>query len=440
MCRHGRVRRRSHACDMKGNHCSVLLTCLLTLLPWRGDCQTECGKGEYSTEEGQCVPCAECRPGEEPDRICGFGAGSGVTCRTCAPGTFSSSFATSPCIAHTQCEKRRRVQLSPGSQTTDAQCGDCLSGFFSPVAKSSSASTCFPCWLSPKDTAPCEGVKTLRPRSPRTIDAATKQDKMALNGTKEGVYGDSRTEYAVLAIVPVFCMMGLLGIFFCNLLKKKGYHCTSQKELDEEASPPEKNGNNPLCGLEENGNEDTIGVLVRLITEKKENAVALEELLKDYQSKQVSPPSIKAPHSRLHLLPEMPHICRHQHHLHTVQGPATRSGPSCTRCSQKKWTEVLLPPKPATVPTAGNGKVSRPLAKAGRPGEITILSVGRFRVARIPEQKQSPPEVKTVSEYSGGDSQRVPPDDRSEQRGLLCNTVRTTHQDVGNTSKLEDVI
>ncbi|GLD59619.1 tumor necrosis factor receptor superfamily member 19L [Lates japonicus] len=35
-------------------------------------------------------------------------------------------------------------------------------------------------------------------------------------------------------------------------------------------------------------NEDTISVLVRLITEKKENAAALEELLLEYESKQMA--------------------------------------------------------------------------------------------------------------------------------------------------------
>lgn len=35
---------------------------------------------------------------------------------------------------------------------------------------------------------------------------------------------------AVLTIVPVFCAMGLLGILVCNLLKKKGYHCTASKD------------------------------------------------------------------------------------------------------------------------------------------------------------------------------------------------------------------
>lgn len=84
------------------------------------------------------------------------------------------------------------------------------------------------------------GERTLRPRAPRTLEAATKTDKASQNRTHKGMPDDSRAQYAVLAIVPVFCMMGLTGIFLCNLLKKKGYHCTSHKP-DEEAVP-EKEG------------------------------------------------------------------------------------------------------------------------------------------------------------------------------------------------------
>uniref|UniRef100_A0A452TZU7 RELT TNF receptor n=1 Tax=Ursus maritimus TaxID=29073 RepID=A0A452TZU7_URSMA len=126
----------------------------------------------------------------------------------------------------------------------------------------------------------------------------------------------------------------------------------------------------------------------------------------------------------------MPHICPHRHHLHTVQGLASLSGPCCSRCSQKKWPEVLLSPEawaaatptprllpnPARAPKAG--------AKAGRQGEITILSVGRFRVARIPEQRSSSAasEVKTITEAgpSGGHLPDSPqPGLPTEQRALL---------------------
>lgn len=51
------------------------------------------------------------------------------------------------------------------------------------------------------------------------------------NGTRAGGPEETATQYAVIAIVPVFCLMGLLGILVCNLLKRKGYHCTAQKEV-----------------------------------------------------------------------------------------------------------------------------------------------------------------------------------------------------------------
>ncbi|KFV69178.1 Tumor necrosis factor receptor superfamily member 19L, partial [Dryobates pubescens] len=140
----------------------------------------------------------------------------------------------------------------------------------------------------------------------------------------------AEAQAAVLTIVPVFCAMGLLGILVCNLLKKKGYYCTATKD-------PQPGGTGPSSIYQlEDANEDTIGVLVRLITEKKENAAALEELLREHHSQQPMPPLGCAPPDKLHLLPQFPLTCWHQEHLHTVQGPAP-----CARCSQRKWPEVL---------------------------------------------------------------------------------------------------
>lgn len=51
------------------------------------------------------------------------------------------------------------------------------------------------------------------------------------NGTRAGGPEETAAPYAVIAIVPVFCLMGLLGILVCNLLKRKGYHCTANKEV-----------------------------------------------------------------------------------------------------------------------------------------------------------------------------------------------------------------
>ncbi|XP_061207406.1 tumor necrosis factor receptor superfamily member 19L isoform X2 [Neopsephotus bourkii] len=203
-----------------------------------------------------------------------------------------------------------------------------------------------------------------RGRSPEALE-----QPVGTNGTWVALMGEEEEEEAaaaqaaVLTIVPVFCAMGLLGILVCNLLKRKGYYCTTSKEPQPGATGPSS-----IYQLED-ANEDTIGVLVRLITEKKENAAALEELLKEHHSQQ---PQGCTPPDKLHLLPQFPPSCQHQQHLHTVQGPAP-----CARCSQK-WPEVLPLPRATKGPKPG-----------ARPAEVTILSVGRFRVSRIPEVRSN---------------------------------------------------
>ncbi|XP_044306110.1 tumor necrosis factor receptor superfamily member 19L [Varanus komodoensis] len=385
--------------------CLVISLFAVTFCAQQAQAQV-CGAEEYRGAEGLCLRCRGCPPGEEPDQKCGFGEGRGMTCKPCSAGSFSPSFGLERCSSHTRCEGKKRVPASPGTATADAVCGHCMPGYYSPEGETDPRATCLPC---PSSTPGCPGPRRWPARLARNAEALQRRDsKMAANGTHDGKPEEKATQYAVLAIVPVFCVMGLLGILFCNLLMKKGYHCTAQKDADEEAAKGERSGSSPAFRIED-ANEDTIGVLVRLITEKKENAAVLEEMLKDYHSKQNLQLTYK-PVNKLHLLPQFPHICRHQHHLHTVQGLATRSGPTCTRCSQKKWPEVA--PSTETAPTApgsaAGSKLTKAGNKAGRPGEITILSVGRFRVARIPEQKPSPSEVRTVSESVGAEPAEPP--------------------------------
>ncbi|GAB5577412.1 tumor necrosis factor receptor superfamily member 19L isoform X2 [Prionailurus iriomotensis] len=289
--------------------------------------------------------------------------------------------------------------------------------------------SCQPCSWTPLGTRSCyERGRRARRGVEVAAGASSAGDTRQLgNGTRAGGPEETAAQYAVIAIVPVFCLMGLLGILVCNLLKRKGYHCTAHKEVGPGPGGG-GSGINPAYRAED-ANEDTIGVLVRLITEKKENAAALEELLKEYHSKQL----VQTSHRPVPRLPpgppSMPHVCPHRHHLHTVQGLASLSGPCCSRCSQK-WPEVLLSPEAAAATTPTPRLLPNPArapkagAKAGRQGEITILSVGRFRVARIPEQRSSSAasEVKTVTEAgpSGGALPGSPqPGLPTEQQALL---------------------
>lgn len=64
-----------------------------------------------------------------------------------------------------------------------------------------------------------------------------------VNGTVVRSAEEKTAEYAVFALVPIFCVMGLLGILICNILKKKGYRCSADKEGgDEETATPQKEG------------------------------------------------------------------------------------------------------------------------------------------------------------------------------------------------------
>ncbi|OBS65019.1 hypothetical protein A6R68_06428 [Neotoma lepida] len=387
------------------------LSCLIVLLPWPLATPTS-------------ITPWLCPPGKEPD----LDPGKGTLCRTCPPGTFSASWDYRPCQPHYHCSLQRRLEAQAGSATHDTMCGDCQPGWFGP--RGVPYIPCQPCSRAPPSTGDCDesGRRARRGVEVAAGASSNGEPRQSGNGTRAGGPEETAAQYAVIAIVPVFCLMGLLGILVCNLLKRKGYHCTAHKEVGP-SSGGGGSGTNPAYRTED-ANEDTIGVLVRLITEKKENAAALEELLKEYHSKQLVQTSHRPVPRLLPASPSMPHICPHRHHLHTVQGLASLSGSCCSRCSQKKWPEVLLSPEAAAATTPAPTLLPNPSrapkasAKTGRQGEITILSVGRFRVARIPEQRTSSlsSEVKTITEAgpSGGDLPDSPqPGLPPEQRALL---------------------
>ncbi|XP_028275453.1 tumor necrosis factor receptor superfamily member 19L isoform X2 [Parambassis ranga] len=404
---------RNHLC------CSALV--LLTVFGCGGTAAVQCRWGEG------CV-CLQCPAGQEPSQACGQiqSPAEEVRCQSCPTGSFSNSLDSELCRPHTSCKLLGRKVTTSGTASLDAICGDCLTGF-------QPAATGQPC------------VKAAHVRAVRTVGKGPSSGAGGpANSTVVRSAEEKTAEYAVFALVPIFCVMGLLGILICNILKKKGYRCTAEKEGgDEETATPQKEGNS--CPyISDDMNEDTISVLVRLITEKKENAAALEELLLEYESKQMAMSkgsSIKFPMlSPLSPFRSLPRLCPHQSHLHTISGLsglAPKHGYRCTRCAQKKWPPVLIPPldslkdplKPpqtlilpsldastdqqkslllggvcvdthrtqAVVPKTVQEKVEGSEVKEKKEGELTVLSVGRFQVAQIPEQKPVTVETKTSS-------------------------------------------
>ncbi|KAM8903185.1 tumor necrosis factor receptor superfamily member 19L [Spinachia spinachia] len=417
---------RNHLC------CSALV--LLTVFGCGGTAAVQCRWAEG------CV-CLQCPAGREPSRACGQiqRPTEEVQCRLCPSGSFSDALDAELCRPHTSCGMLGRKVATPGTETSEAVCGDCLPGFHSTAAEEIS------CVKSEQDPAASDVGLLGRARAVRTVGKGSPGAAGGpVNGTVVRSAEEKTAEYAVFALVPVFCVMGLLGILICNILKKKGYRCTADKEGgDEETATPEKEGNN--CPyISDDPNEDTISVLVRLITEKKENAAALEELLLEYESKQMASSkasSIKFPMlSPLSTFRSLPRLCPHQSHLHTISGLsglAPKHGYRCTRCAQKKWPAVLIPPldslrdplkcpqslmlpsldkyrdqqkRPllgevfgdthhprAVVPNAVPDRVGGSEVTE-KEGELTVLSVGRFQVAQILEQKPLNAETKSSSQ------------------------------------------
>ncbi|MEQ2287742.1 hypothetical protein AMECASPLE_015713 [Ameca splendens] len=408
---------RNHLC------CSALV--LLAVFGCGGTEVVQCRWGEG------CV-CLQCPPGQEPSKPCGQiqSPAEEVKCQSCTPGSFSDAVGSELCRPHTSCEVLGRNVAASGTMTSDAVCGDCLSGFHCP--DEGQINTQSPC------------MKTeLHVRKIRTVVKGSSSGAGGpANSTVVRSAEEKTAEYAVFALVPIFCVMGLLGILICNILKKKGYNCTAEKDgRDEETATHQKEGNN--CPyISDDLNEDTISVLVRLITEKKENAAALEELLLEYESKQMSKgSSIKFPMlSPLSTFRSIPKSCPHQSHLHTISGLsglAPKHGYRCSRCAQRKWPPVLIPPldsfkdplKPpqslilpsldtpvdqqknplpgrvcvdthrtqaAVVPKTVQSKVDSNDGREKKEGEV--LSVGRFQVAQIPEYRPIAIETKASSQ------------------------------------------
>ncbi|XP_051686711.1 RELT-like protein 1 isoform X2 [Oryctolagus cuniculus] len=194
----------------------------------------------------------------------------------------------------------------------------------------------------------------------RTLHSRAETTPSPTNNT-----GNGHPEYIAYALVPVFFIMGLFGVLICHLLKKKGYRCTTEAEQDIEEEKVEKIANadvlkamvadNSLCDPESPVSPSTPG----------------------------SPPVSPGP-----LSPGATpgkHICGH--HLHTVGGAVERD--VCQRCRHKRWH--------FTKPT-NKSKESRPR----RQGEVTVLSVGRFRVTKV-EHKSNQKERRSLMSVSGAE-------------------------------------
>lgn len=70
-------------------------------------------------------------------------------------------------------------------------------------------------------------------------------------GTEHG--SSTHPEYIAFGLVPVFFLLGLLGMLICHILKKKGYRCTTDAEEPVEPEGEEEKH------LEDGGKNDVFG-------------------------------------------------------------------------------------------------------------------------------------------------------------------------------------
>ncbi|XP_072476553.1 RELT-like protein 1 [Notamacropus eugenii] len=200
--------------------------------------------------------------------------------------------------------------------------------------------------------------------------------------------GNGHPEYVAIVLVPVFFIMGLFGVFICHLLKKKGYRCTTEAKQDIAEKVEKIELNDSM-----NENSDTVGQIVHYIMKNEANADVLKAMVADNSvcepespltpSTPGSPPVSPGPMSPGGTPGK--HVCGH--HLHTVGGAVERD--VCQRCRHKRWHFI----KPSNRSREGRSR---------RQGEVTVLSVGRFRVTKV-EHKANAKERRSLMSVSGAE-------------------------------------
>ncbi|CAN2387391.1 RELT-like protein 2 [Pristimantis euphronides] len=166
-----------------------------------------------------------------------------------------------------------------------------------------------------------------------------------------------QSPYMLFLLVLVFFITGLLGFLICHVLKKKGYRCRTSPEEEEELKD---DANSDQDVTEEMSNEDTVERIVKCIIQNEANAEALKQMLGDTDGDVQIGPNL-CPH-RESQDAGVPH--HHTVHLGSTQAP-------CIHCTRKKRSLLHR---------MGRSKDSR---GKSHPGEVTVFSVGRFRVTHI---------------------------------------------------------
>ncbi|XP_048398958.1 RELT-like protein 2 isoform X1 [Stegostoma tigrinum] len=210
---------------------------------------------------------------------------------------------------------------------------------------------------------------------------------MENHGEIEEATAHPQNLYTILLLVLVFFVMGLTGVLLCHILKEKGYHCRTSQEMDteqEDTTSPED--------IQEisKSNQDTVGQIVQCIIENEANVEALNELLREHE--QVKPP-VPSPIFPEPVVTKAPSLIPHHHTVHSVA--AGSAGSACLSCNQRRKRSAMQMHRRAKETKSRNHGV-----------EVTVLSVGRFRVTRVEKGQwaQELNRLPVIEACSGGHS------------------------------------
>lgn len=187
---------------------------------------------------------------------------------------------------------------------------------------------------------------------------------------------DGNPQYIAFVLVPLFFLVGLLGVLICHILKRKGYRCTTEAEEEEELEKeevevmkdPEKGELNDTFS---ESNNDTVGQIVHYIMKNEANSDALKAMVQDSMDSEGAPVTPTSPDTPDSPVPPgfPPNAAKHTcNHLHTIGGVSENKN-ICHRCNQKKWPLMRR-------------SSSKKMDRRSHVGEVTVLSVGRFRVTK----------------------------------------------------------
>ncbi|XP_045921388.1 RELT-like protein 1 [Micropterus dolomieu] len=192
-------------------------------------------------------------------------------------------------------------------------------------------------------------------------------------GAEAGAVG-SDPNYIAFVLVPVFFVLGLLGVVICHVLKRKGYRCTTETQDGEEEECQEEKDSELGGDMNDtfSENNDTVGQIIHYIMKNEANSDALKAMVHETSIDSDGPPlTPTSPDTPPPISPGAPpaaakHTCNH---LHTIGGLSGHKN-NCTRCSQKKWPLIRRP------------SARKAEQRRSNLGEVTVLAVGRFRVTK----------------------------------------------------------